>query len=339
MIAIHNRRGSFSDRWIEYCKKNSIPYKLVDCYRSDIIQQLDGCDRLMWHWPHHDMAGSIVAKSLTKLIEDIGIKVFPSSSNSWHYDDKIAQKYIFEAYNIPHIPTEIFFSKESAIGYAEGANYPLVFKLSRGAGSSNVKLLNSIQEARKAINKSFSKGWSDRSQARWHALDNRISRFRKNRNLESLLQISFGLGRFLFPKQPIGESRTEKGYAYFQKFVERNSFDIRVIVIGRKAIGIKRYVRPGDFRASGSGIIEYDQSHIPEDCVRIAFQSSEKLSSTCLAYDFVFLSDGTPLVVEISYAFSQDAYLKCPGYWDSSLTWHSSNCVTEHMMIEAFLEE
>ncbi|MDZ7775700.1 MAG: hypothetical protein U5L09_08950 [Bacteroidales bacterium] len=43
-IAIHNRPGSFSDRWIEYCKKQEIPYKIVNCYDNNIIQQLNDCD-------------------------------------------------------------------------------------------------------------------------------------------------------------------------------------------------------------------------------------------------------------------------------------------------------
>jgi len=43
-IAIHHTIGSFSDRWIDYCKINSIDYKLVNCYDSDIIFQLSDCD-------------------------------------------------------------------------------------------------------------------------------------------------------------------------------------------------------------------------------------------------------------------------------------------------------
>ena len=31
-IAIHHRKGSFSDRWIVYCKKEGIEYKLVNAY-------------------------------------------------------------------------------------------------------------------------------------------------------------------------------------------------------------------------------------------------------------------------------------------------------------------
>ena len=48
-IAIHDQAGSFSDRWIKYCDENQVPYKLVNCYDSDIVAQLDNCNRLMWY--------------------------------------------------------------------------------------------------------------------------------------------------------------------------------------------------------------------------------------------------------------------------------------------------
>ena len=37
-IAIHNSKGSFSDRWIDYCQKNNIPFKIVNAYDSDIFE-------------------------------------------------------------------------------------------------------------------------------------------------------------------------------------------------------------------------------------------------------------------------------------------------------------
>ena len=53
-IAIHERPGSFSDGCIRYCTEKKIPYKLVNCYDSDIINQLNDCDGLMWHWDQND---------------------------------------------------------------------------------------------------------------------------------------------------------------------------------------------------------------------------------------------------------------------------------------------
>jgi len=49
-IAIQPSKISFSENWISYFKEHSIPFKLVNCYAEDIIQQLSDCDTLMWQF-------------------------------------------------------------------------------------------------------------------------------------------------------------------------------------------------------------------------------------------------------------------------------------------------
>ena len=97
------------------------------------------------------------------------------------------------------------------------------------------------------------------------------------------------------------------------------TFDIRVIVIGDRAFALKRMVRKGDFRASGSGEMKFEKEEFDERCIEISFKTSKKLNAQCLAYDFVFDSQNNPLIVEISYGFSIEAYDACPGYWDNKL--------------------
>ena len=43
-IAIHYSVHSDSKYWIEYCREKGIDYKIVDCYQSDIIDQLSDCE-------------------------------------------------------------------------------------------------------------------------------------------------------------------------------------------------------------------------------------------------------------------------------------------------------
>ncbi len=113
----------------------------------------------------------------------------------------------------------------------------------------------------------------------------------------------------------------ERGYIYFQDFIPDNKFDLRVIVIGKRAFALKRLVRKGDFRASGSGNLLFDKKEFDERCIKIAFDTNKKLNAQCLAYDFVFDESGCPLIVEISYGFAVEAYDSCPGYWDDELNW------------------
>src|SRR5690606_17880321 len=57
----------------------------------------------------------------------------------------------------------------------------------------------------------------------------------------------------------------EKGYVYFQEFIPDNKEDLRIGITKDHIWGVKRKVRKNDFRASGSGMIHYDQSDVPLD--------------------------------------------------------------------------
>ena len=49
-IAIHHEPAVSVTNGYKYCIENQVPYKLVNCYDSDIMAQLDNCQGLMWHW-------------------------------------------------------------------------------------------------------------------------------------------------------------------------------------------------------------------------------------------------------------------------------------------------
>ena len=68
-IAIHQRDDSYSEKWIEYCQTNNIPYKIVNCYENDIIDQLFDCNGLMWHWDLNDYKATLFAKQLMLSLE------------------------------------------------------------------------------------------------------------------------------------------------------------------------------------------------------------------------------------------------------------------------------
>lgn len=334
MIGIHHKTGSFSDKWIEYCKKNQIAFKLVDCYSSDILEQLSETDGLMWHWAHWDYRDQLFARQLIKSIEISGKKVFPNYNTCWHFDDKVGQKYLLEAIGAPLVKSYVFFEFEKALDWARQAEYPKVFKLRRGAGAENVRLIKNFSEARQILLQAFSSGFKTKS--RTHFLKERLWQFRRDKTFLSFLNLSKGIARLFIPTQAEKQQPVEKNYAYFQDFVPECDHDIRIVVIGEKAFAIKRFVRNGDFRASGSGKFAYEQDCIPLECVEMSFELNKKLRAQCLAYDFV-VKEKKPLLIEVSYGFSSEGYLQCPGYWDSSLNWHDGEFVPEFFMIEDFL--
>ena len=93
-IAICHHPSSFSDRWIEYCKTSNIDYKIVNCYKNDIIGQVSDCDAFMWHFHHTDPKDSLFAKQLIYALSNSGKIVFPDFNTMWHFDDKVGQKYL-----------------------------------------------------------------------------------------------------------------------------------------------------------------------------------------------------------------------------------------------------
>lgn len=330
-IAIHARPGSFSDRWIEYCQRKSIPYKTVDCHSSNIIEELADCSFLMWNWSQTYAEDMLIARGLIKAVESMGIQVFPNFETCWHFDDKVAQKYLMEALRIPMVKSYVFLDRTTALEWARKAEYPKVFKLRGGAGSSNVSLVNDINKAERLINKAFSTGFPPVS--RWNALSERWWRFKRDKTFVSFLNISRGIFRALIKNPTLERLSVQKNYAYFQDFIPDNNSDIRVIVIGDRAFGIKRMVREGDFRASGSGKILYDPELIPDECIRLTFDLAKKTGSQSLALDFVFSGD-SPLIVEMSYAFASHAYLSCPGYWRNDMVWVEGNFRPEDFMVD-----
>jgi len=312
-IAIHPFEKGFNESWVPYLKTNNIDFIIVDCYKTDIISQLDGCTHLVWQWTQHDPLAMILAYDLTRSLEKIGIKVFPSSNNSWHFDDKVAQKYLLEAIGAPLVKSYVFYSKKEAVSWVNRTNFPKVFKLKGGAGSNNVKLAVTKRDAIKMINKSFGVGFNRVD--RVDLFKERIRKFKHKQSKETVLGLFKGFARLVVATKFDKIMGREKGYAYFQDFIPNNDYDIRIIIIGKRAFGIKRMVRDNDFRASGSGKISYEIKDIPKDCIEIAFNVSKVLETDCLCYDFVYLNE-SPKIVEISYGFSASAYIKVKGYWN-----------------------
>ena len=329
-IAIADNKNGFTKRWIDYCTVNHIDYKIVNCYSTNIIHDLQGCGALMWHFHHLSPKDILCAKQILYSVQEMGIKVFPDFNTMWHFDDKVGQKYLLEAMDAPLVPSYVFYSKHDALEWVSNTTFPKVFKLRGGAGSSNVKLIKTRKKAFKIVKQAFEKGFSKYN--RWMSLKDRIYKYRKRKaNLSNILRCIVGL---FFTTDFARIAGCDKGYVYFQDFMPNNKFDIRIIVVGNKAFGIKRVVRDNDFRASGSGDLIHRKSEIDERCVKIAFEINDKLKSQSIAYDFIFDENDKPLIVEVSYGYTPEGYNDCEGYWNKDLSWCEGKIDPYGWMIE-----
>jgi glutathione synthase/RimK-type ligase-like ATP-grasp enzyme len=334
MIAIHISKDSFGERWINYCEKQNIDCKVVNCYDNDIIYQLEDCDALMWH--HNQMYSKdiLFAKQLMFALEQSGKIVFPDFNTAWHFDDKVGQKYLFESLKAPLVNSYTFYDKKTALKWINNTVFPKVFKLRGGVGSANVKLAKNRKQAKTLVRKAFGKGFSQND-----AMSGLIERWRKfclGKN--NFLDIIKGLIRFIYPTKYARVAGKERGYVYFQDFIANNEFDIRVIVINDKAFAIKRMVRENDFRASGSGIIKYEKNNFDEKTIQLAFDITKEMKGQSVALDFVY-DNNIPKVVEVSYGFVQMGYDPCPGYWDIEMNWHEGKFDPCKWMVDSVLKQ
>ncbi len=335
-IAIHFnnklRDDSFVFRWIEVLEKRDITVIKLDFKSTNIIEELIRlkCNGAMWHWIHSPDDKQSAIKILTTIEKYLNIPVFPNINTAWHYDEKITQHYIFDAIDAPKIPSWVFWNYDEAFDFLNTSEYPLVFKLSVGAGSANVIKINNKESAIKITKRMFRTGVFpyEFNEFSWGELNMKQRLKKVLRRFFNCFDKYLHLPSYYLP---------QKNYIYFQKFIPDNMYDIRVTVIGDRAFGFIRYNRPGDFRASGGGNIDLNPKNIPIEAIKIAHTISQKLSFQSMAYDFMINEEGKILLNEISYCYVNKAVHGCPGFWDSKLQWIDTQMWPEEAHIEDFL--
>lgn len=312
-IAIANCKGSYSDHWIEYCKEHNIAYKAVNPYDTDIIEQIRDCDAFMWHHLHWHYRDVLFAKQLLFSLEQAGKVVFPDFRTGWHFDDKVGEKYLFEALGVQAAKSWVFYDKKSAYEWIETTDFPKVFKLRGGAGSANVRLARSAKQARRFVRKAFGRGYPPSNLL--FSAKTQWQNFLKGKG--RLYDVAKYIALYLFPKLKGGHLLPRhKGYAYFQEFIPNEGFDYRLEIANNKAIAMVRMCREGDFRASGGHDDRYDASLIPQDVVEFAFECYDKLEVQSVALDIVREKESGELyLIEVSYCYGLDEDEFEHGYW------------------------
>ena len=322
-VAVH-RQGSFVPRWLEAASSLGHTPVPVDAFSSDLMSQLATCGAFLWQFSQDEANDLAHARHILLGAEAMGLRVFPNHATNWHFDDKVAQKYLLEAIGAPLAQTWVFYSLREALAFLDKAEYPLVFKLAHGAGSVNVHMARDRASAVRLTERMFGRGVSTfargerlrRAHARWgrSGYSLRYLRVRLERVVQRQLQAA-------------RNSQRERGYVLFQHYVPANDHDVRITVIGGRRFCFLRKVRDNDFRASGSGRILYlDAASIPNDMVEIATSISDRLGFQSMAYDFVREGHtGKAVLLEMSYTFNAEAVLGCAGFLDRAGRWQAES--------------
>jgi glutathione synthase/RimK-type ligase-like ATP-grasp enzyme len=141
----------------------------------------------------------------------------------------------------------------------------------------------------------------------------------------------------------------QKNYVYFQKYLENDGFDLRVIIVDENHIfGYYREIPKGEFRASGMGLVV--KKELPKEAVRIALDATKKLKFTNLSVDFLQSSmDDKFYIIEASnfIRIETDEQLKVngiPGKYrylkeNDSLTFEEGKYWIQELFLKRFFEK
>lgn len=289
---------------------------------NDVLEQVEGSDALVSRWAdnlwNHYFSDVVMAK-----IKRQRKPSWPDYNAFSIYDDKIKTFVLLDEMGVS-IPKTKVLIRPDVTSAIEALGSPLLLKKRHGSGSAGIELVKDGNELGRILKRVCSRGYRGS---------------RSKRPKSGVRDYLHSMKRKLFEKTGHPCEEREWGIILLQEFVEGNSGDVKVVVLNDKALVIERYNRPGDFRASGSGRINYYPKRDVSECVRLAFEISRRQNFVSMGYDFVFDSEDNPLVVDMNYTFSDDAFSKCPGYYDSDMVFHKWSRWPQTEILEALLSQ
>ena len=159
------------------------------------------------------------------------------------HENKGFQELLRRRLDLPALPAVYFGNEKGLDGFAENFTYPLVYKATSGYQSTGVQLVRSEAELRALVRR-----------------NNRPAGLTAYRLKEELKK---NVLRDRYHPEMYTDCVRTGGYV-LQDFVPGATGDWKVLVYGDHLFVMRRLVRAGDFRASGSGRFGYE---VPPDAV------------------------------------------------------------------------
>jgi len=192
------------------------------------------------------------------------------------------------------------YRKNKGIGDLEGDyfidhqylpnNYPFVYKTIDGSGSFGVELVNNSKQKNRLI-------------------ENKEKDTYKRKAINFLRRLKLNNEEFDI------YSYNKKKFSGFviQDFIEGLEFDYKILVFWGKFYVLKRNIKKGDFRASGSGLFEFKE---PSNAVlNYAKYIFETLDTPYASLDIAESYVGCKLIEYQALNFGPYALIKSPGYY------------------------
>ena len=316
---------SFSAGWKGLADELGVEAEVIEPLLPGAIGRIGGFDGFIWRYnfrqPWTDAGPRIMA-----VVEDQhGLPVWPARVLRETFENKIAQAYVLDAIDVPRPRTWVFWSEKAAREALGELPLPLVAKLSRGVRGEGVALIRTREEAVRLIKQMFSFGLGSMEFMR----GGKARRFGKYSPMIEALR----KGRI--------KGNHERGYVIFQEFVEGNAFDTRVVIQGERAWASRRLNREGDFRASGSGVSEFDAKAISPAALALAWRVADAMGVRTLVAD-VMQRGEAPVMGEISYSMASHVVREMDGHWrrgPEGISWDAAALDWPRAVFEDFVAE
>jgi len=305
-VVIGRDDAGWCDRFVSALEVRAVSdpgltYEIANLEAHDWLDAVRSASCVVWNPGYMGPVSASLFKERVFFLEHyLGKRVMPNYNSVWHFESKIAQSYLFAYTGVRTPATVASLDHDDAASAVSGLGVPVVIKESFGASSESVELLRTPSAIRTRIDRLFHQQLWDRAKRRAGSASRAVPKV--------MLQPWFW-GKVA---QVVGGGE-RVGRLYAQEFVEGNDADLRVTVVGSRAVAFWRHNRKNDFRASGSGLLDYDRP-VPAGVVRGCMELSRKLGFDSMAYDILFRGDEF-LVVEMSYGYLDGAVHDAPGSW------------------------
>lgn len=206
----------------------------------------------------------------------LGNQLVPSIHVTRSHENKGYQELHKRLANVDSLPA-VYFAKRKELDIS-GWKYPMVVKRINGFGSTGVALSNSSDELEHAVQPEIRTTARERLLV-WRRRLGRFFRFLTRRKLPAL-----DFGNYYEPLERF----------VIQKYVAGLDGDFKVIAFQNAIFVLKRDVRPGDFRASGSGIFQFVDP--PAGLLDYACGLLKKFNEPYMSFDIAASGDGFHLI-------------------------------------------
>jgi glutathione synthase/RimK-type ligase-like ATP-grasp enzyme len=335
-------KETFLGKYISILDYNKIPYNVVPYFnQSEFWESISKSSHFIARYRGSEKELSLMQAVLPE-IERNGLKALPNFNTAYHCGDKSKLSAFYKANKIIHPNTLIFWE---VIHLKEAIeknliSFPVIVKLRKGAASTNVIKVYTAHQLIRLATKMFQKGvkpgmleeaafgsfYINKLFIKWLFKPNKNNLKNIRHKLHYIKENDF--------------REIESSCVIVQEFYPKNNFDTRVTIIGNRAFAFRRFNRPDDFRASGSGMIDYNPQKIDLKMIEIAFEVSNKFGFQTMAYDFIYNLEGEPTILEHNFTYIDKAVAACPVFWDQNLnTYPNNNRLPQYWQLVDFLND